>query len=193
MEIRGGTVENQHGEYMKPICEETKSEIENKFGIPKRTIVDFEDKYEELKNGISYQYLAHIIRTLETYIRENKNMRLFRITCRAKEVNEKTSGLAWASYPKNGFSYNIYYDKNADGLQKRVAIAHELGHLFYVIKFDKDMSDTHEPLSSLFGIIALIDRQETLKNIEKHHSEKDIVDDFSLLMNRENGKLNVSN
>lgn len=177
---------------MKPICNDTKSEIEEKLGILERNIVAFESKYESLQNKISYQYLAHIIRTLETYIRESKKIKLFRITCSAKEVNDKTKGLAWTSYPNNGFSYNIYYDKHADGLQKRVAIAHELGHLFYVIEFDKTMDDTHEPLSSLFGIIALIDRQEILKSIEKHTSEKAIVNDFSLLMNRENGKYNIS-
>lgn len=174
-----------------PILEETKEEIQKTLEIEQRTICDFETRYEKLKNGISYQYLAHIIRTLETYIRENKKMNFFRITCHAKETNDKTKGLAWASYRK-GFSYDICYDETAEGLQKRVAIAHELGHLFYLIEFDKTMDDTHEPLSSLFGIIALIDRQETLKSVEKHPSEKAIIQDFSLLMNRKNGKTNVS-
>ena len=174
-----------------PLCEDAKIKIKETIKISPETILDFENRYTTLVNSISYQYLAHIIRTLETYIRENKNMRLFRITCRPKNPREQARGLAWASYRK-GLSYNIYYDENASGLQRRVAIAHELGHLFYLIEFDKTMDDKHEPLSSLFGIIAMIDRQETLKDIEKHPSEDAIIQDFSLLMNRENGKVNIS-
>lgn len=54
------------------------------------------------------------------------------------------------------------------------------------------MDETHEPMSSLFGTFVMIHKLKTSSK-KKHHSEEDIVDDFSLLMNRENGKFNVSN
>lgn len=50
----------------------------------------------------------------------------------------------------------------------------------------------HEPLSSLFGIIAMLHKFQMAHLKEYHRSEEDIIRDFKLLMNRQNGILNTS-
>lgn len=165
--------------------------VHRTFGITTSQIKKFETQYKNLVEKIPYQYLAHIIRSLETYIRNKPKMKFFRIFCTPSKVKGIDNGLAAGFYKENRY-YNICYNENADELQVRVAIAHELGHLFYLIEYNKSMDETHEPMSSLFGTFVMIHKLKTSSK-KKHHSEKDIVDDFSLLMNRENGKLNVSN
>lgn len=160
------------------------------FDITPSQIKKFETKYKNLVEKIPYQYLAHIIRSLETYIRNKPEMKFFRIFCTPSKIEGMDNGLAAGFYKENRY-YNICYNDNADELQVRVAIAHELGHLFYLIEYNKSMDETHEPMSSLFGTFVMIHKLKTSSK-RKHHSEKDIIDDFTLLMNRENGKLNVS-
>lgn len=172
-----------------PISKETKKIITEKFSVSIDNINKVEKSYNSLISGISYQYLAHIIRTLETYIRENKEMPFFRITCNPSKPKEPAKGLAWGLYCPQ-YSYDINYDETADEVQVRVAIAHELGHLFCIIELGEETNS--EPLASLFGVIAMIHKFQ-MKNQKKHHkSEKDIIDDFSLLMNSKKGIKNIS-
>lgn len=176
---------------MKPISTETKRKIEKTLSVSAENIDKLEKLYNKILNGISYQYLAHIIRTLETYIRENKNMPFFRITCNPSKPEEPAKGLAWGLY-RPTYSYDISYDETANEVQARVAIAHELGHLFCIVELGTKAGTNSEPLSSLFGIIAMLHKFQMLNQKEHHKSESDIIADFSLLMNRDNGKLNIS-
>lgn len=176
---------------LKPISSETKKKIAIKLSVQAKTIEKFERQYNNILKDISYQYLAHIIRTLETYIRESKGMPFFRITCNPSEPKEPAKGLAWGLY-KQPFSYDINYDKTASEVQIRVAIAHELGHLFCIVELGVNADNSSEPLSSLFGIIAMLHKFQMLNKKEHHKSEDDIISDFSLLMNRKNGIKNIS-
>lgn len=176
---------------MKPISEETRTEIEKTLSVTQENIERVERLYNKILNGISYQYLAHIIRTLETYIRENKDMPFFRITCNPAKPEEPAKGLAWSLYCPS-YSYDISYDETADEVQTRVAIAHELGHLFCIVELGTKASNNSEPLSSLFGIIAMLHKFQMLNQKKHHKSENDIIADFSLLMNMKKGIKNIS-
>ena len=176
---------------MKPISIETKKKIEASLSVSPKNIDKFEKLYNNLLKDISYQYLAHIIRTLETYIRENKGMNFFRITCNPAKPEEPAKGLAWGLYRPN-YSYDINYDETASEVQARVAIAHELGHLFCIVELGSKADKSSEPLSSLFGIIAMIHKFQMLNQKQHHKSEDDIIADFSLLRNRKNEVLNIS-
>ncbi len=177
--------------FLKSITVETKKKIESSISVSPETIDKFEYLYNDLVKDISYQYLAHIIRTLETFIREKKNMPFFRITCNPAKPEEPAKGLAWGLYRKD-FSYDISYDETASEVQTRVAIAHELGHLFCIVELGTEADNNTEPLSSLFGIIAMLHKFQMLNQKEHHKSEDDIIADFSLLMNRKNGIMNIS-
>ena len=176
---------------MNPISNETKEKIKNTLSVSSQNIDNFEKLYNKLLKNISYQYLAHIIRTLETYIRENKDMPFFRITCNPAKPEEPAKGLAWGLY-RPAYSYDISYDETASEVQARVAIAHELGHLFCIIELQTNAEKSSEPLSSLFGIIAMLHKFQMLNKKEHHKSEDDIISDFSLLMNRKNRITNIS-
>ena len=160
------------------------------FSVTPSQIKKFEARYKSLVGKIPYQYMAHIIRSLETYIRKERGMNFFRIVCTPSDTEKIKNGLAAGFYKENRY-YNICYNKHADELQVRVAIAHELGHLFYLIEYDKLMDDKHEPMSSLFGAFVMIHKLKTSSK-RKHRSEKDIIDDFTLLMNTENEIYNMS-
>lgn len=175
-----------------PLTVETKKEISCKFGIREDFIDKMMEDYDRLIQNIPYQYLAHIMRTMETYIRENiPDSEFFRITCNpTKTSNDKIKMQAMANYVKPD-SFDIVYDKDMNDLQKRVCIAHELGHLFLVIMKDRAYDDKHEPLSTVYGILTMLHKQ-ACKNKENHKSDKDVVLDFSLMFNRNNGEFNIS-
>lgn len=179
------------GNKLKPLQIDTKNKIIELLDVKERTIDDYIKRYNTVTN-IPYQYLAHIIRTLETYIRQKEGFGYFRITCTpTKDMALIAKDLSAGFYTEK-VSYDIYYDERLHELQKRVAIAHELGHLFFIMEFGKDETDTHEPLSSLFGIIAMLHKFQMANSKKYHKSEEDIIKDFILLMNKQNGILNIS-
>lgn len=172
--------------------QKTKKDVANLFDIKETSIDKMIEDYNRLIQNIPYQYLAHIIRTMEVYIRKNiPKSDFFRITCNpTKTSNDMIKGQAIAKYAKP-YSFDIIYDKDMDDLQKRVCIAHELGHLFLVIMKDREYDDKHEPLSTVYGILTMLHKQD-FKNKEKHKSDQAVLADFSLMFNKDNGKFNIS-
>lgn len=170
--------------------------IAEKFGINADTVRDLYKKYADLSMRMKDQFLAHVMRSLEDYIRENCDAPLFRITCKASTNNPAIKGTGCASYQKK-LAFNIVYDSQMDAKQARVVIAHELGHLFAITVFNKDYKEKHEPLSSIFGIFTILDKNDFYSDKSKtipfqHKSWNDIVSDFSLLKNRADGIENLS-
>lgn len=164
------------------------------FHINVEQIKELQNKYKKLYESVKGQYLAHIIRSLEEYIRKELNAPFFTITCRPSSYNNALKGTGCASYIE-GISFNIVYDCSLDAKSTRVIIAHELGHLFNAILFDKKYDEIKEPLSSIFGIFTIIDKNNFYANETKpllHKSCKDIIDDFKQLENKTCGKLNIS-
>ena len=167
--------------------------ISNRFDIKEETISTLIADYQKLIQNIPYQYLAHIIRTMETYVRKNiKDAQFFRITCEpTPESNDALKGLAGATYHER-HSFDIVYDKEMDGKDKRVCIAHELGHLFLVIMQKTGYDVKHEPLSSLYGLLTMIHKLHHKKNYyDAYKSVEALINAFLLLMNRNDGKFNT--
>jgi Zn-dependent peptidase ImmA (M78 family) len=82
-----------------------------------------------------------------------------------------------------------------------VLLAHELGHLFILelvnstFNYQFDEKTQVEPQATILGILTIFDKNEFYHNKTtpfKHRSPEEILDDFSLLSNRDNNKLNVS-
>lgn len=173
--------------------EETKRDICKIFSLKRDNVDVLMKDYKELVDTIPYQYLAHIIRTMEVYIRNlAPEWQFFRITCNpTNESNEFLKELAIATYQEFD-SFDIIYDKDMNPLQKRVCIAHELGHLFLVIMKNTNYEDRHEPLSTVYGILTMLHKQQFQNKNKKHRSEQDVVADFSQMQNRLKGKPNIS-
>lgn len=174
-------------------CEDTKHDICKTFSLKQESVDILTEDYKKLIQTIPYQYLAHIIRTMEVYIRNiSPEWQFFRITCSpTNESNKFLKELACATYQKFD-SFDIVYDKDMTSLQKRVCIAHELGHLFLVVMTNREYGDNHEPLSTVYGILTMLHKQQFQNKDKKHRSEQDVIADFSQMLNRLNGKPNIS-
>lgn len=179
------------------IEEEIKELITEKFpSISREHITSTETEYSKIIASIPYQFLAHIIRTMEIYAQKKLNCPFFRITCSPIEIKDVAKGLASGQYYENS-SFDIVYDSKSDEIQTRVAISHELGHLFLILLHTQGNAAEDlrtEPLSTLFGIITMVHKRIDNNGKKKkcHKSDKDIVEDFSLLVNRNKGKFNIS-
>jgi Zn-dependent peptidase ImmA (M78 family) len=156
--------------------------------------------FKDFANDMKRQYLAHVIRTMEERLRQISGNEMFRIVCSPVDETSKVLGIAGAQYFKNRY-FAIYYHPKTEEKQLRVLLAHELGHLFLIelmnSKLDQQFDEKTkiEPLATLFGIFTIFDKNEFYHNKTtpfKHKSPEEILSDFSLLMNRGDGKLNVS-
>lgn len=161
--------------------------ISEEFPLNEKNIVKISKLYEKLIDEIPYQYLAHIIRTIEEYIRTHiKGADFFRITCKPIKNNEKIKGLASATYQKF-YSFDIVYDDSGDNdeseINKRVWIAHELGHLLVSVMLDQHYNlKPHEPLSSVYGILITL-HKKFCKNTERTSiSDDEIINDFKKIL-----------
>lgn len=138
------------------------------------------------------QYLAHLIRTMEIFVRNQKSKEYFRITVTPNDSADGIESLAWASYSGDWYSFDIYYDKKLDEIQKRIAIAHELGHLFYDVISETSEQADRETLSTVFGIAAMLHKYQCKSDAPLYASEEELVSKFKLLQNRTEDILNVS-
>lgn len=98
----------------------------------------FSEKFlSEGHSAFKLQYLAHLVRSMESYIRrELEDHRFFRIELQPFRDDDPNLGVASAQRsPTN--TYIIYYHPAMDPKQLRICLAHELGHLFLCILADK--------------------------------------------------------
>lgn len=166
--------------------------ISDEFSANPSAIAACADSYNKILSQSPYEYLAHLIRTMEIFVRNQKNKDYFRITVTPNNSSGKIESLAWASYSGDWYSFDIYYDEKLDEIQKRVAIAHELGHLFYDVISETTEQSARETLSTLFGIAAMLHKYQCKSDTPLYGSEKDLVAKFKLLQNRTEGIVNLS-
>lgn len=186
---------------MFKINEDKLKHISEEFGVDLEHVRSMYNAYRQIHDGMKEQYLAHIIRTMEVQLQKLTGNPLFKIVIDPINVDGKIF-TARAQYQKNNF-FLISYPAHIDDIQLRVYLAHELGHL-YLIEFlnniDKDANFTEktktEPLSTLFGIFAILDKNDFYATIgEKnllHSTWQAVIDDFKLLANRNKGIYNIS-
>jgi hypothetical protein len=124
--------------------------------------------------NIRGQYLAHIIRAMEEYIREKTVNPLFRIVCEPSLGNLEIGS---AQYFFRKF-FVVHYNPGMSEKELRVYLAHELGHLFIlaIVNDDRPPRDRIpddadiEPLSSIFGIFTMANKNDFYRNVKDNTS-----------------------
>ncbi|MCL1910629.1 MAG: ImmA/IrrE family metallo-endopeptidase [Leptospirales bacterium] len=189
------------------ITDEIIAKIAAQCGIDKYKVKTLNEFYKMFAVAMKQQYLAHVIRTMEEQLRKVSGNEMFRIVCSPVGESSKELGIASAQYFEKRY-FAIYYHPNTDEKQLRVLLAHELGHLFLIemlnsIEILNSNNNQHpynektntEPLATILGILTIFDKNEFYHNKTtpyKHTSPDAILQDFSLLKNRDNKRFNVS-
>jgi hypothetical protein len=162
--------------------------------ITKDNVEQIYDVFKSLVVTMKGQYLAHITRVIESYFREMTQNPLFFIKYTPYAHNDKKTKCGAAFYP--GRRFVIFYQPDLPEKDLRIRLSHELGHLFLLAvkehkKFDKRLpvyEGTTEPLSSVFGIFAISDKNHfyanALESDRNHESWDSILSDF-LALSRE--------
>ena len=179
------------------IDDEKIATIARTFGTDRETVKKMNAVYKGISDGMKYQYLAHVIRTVEEKVRMELHNPLFQIQCIPVDKSSALTGFGSAQYFEQD-CYLIYYHPNLDDKQLRILIAHELGHLVVEVlvrKSEDPNKDCSEPLSSILGILTILDKNDFYQcraSQYQHSSWQDIIKDFSLLKNQTDGIYNMS-
>jgi len=159
--------------------------------ITKANVEQIRGVFDTLTKNIKGQYLAHITRVIENFFREMTQNPLFFIKYTPYSHNEQKTKCGAAFYP--GRRFVIFYQPDLPERELRVRLAHELGHLFLLAvrehnKIDKRLpiyEGTTEPLSSVFGIFTISDKNHFYANVlesDRNHKNWDsILKDFLAL------------
>jgi hypothetical protein len=177
------------------ITDEKLKAISQRFNVNEGTVRLVHGIFLKVIGGVKNQYLAHIIRCMEAYIRKETNNPFFQINCFPLDPNSPMLNVGCAQYfPKQFFT--VFFHPNMEEKQLRVCLAHELGHLFIIELVNENKNDGEtllsastltEPLSSIFGIFTITDKNDFYKDCGRnlnHNSWDDIVEDFILLQDR---------
>lgn len=179
------------------IDDEKIATIARTFGTDRETVKKMNALYKGISDGMKNQYLAHVIRTVEEKVRKEIDNPLFQIKCIPVDKSSTLTGFGSAQYFEKN-CYLIYYHPNLDDKQLRILIAHELGHLVVEVlvkKSEDPNNDCSEPLSSILGILTILDKNDFYQCRAPHYqhsSWQDIIKDFSLLKNQTDGIYNMS-
>jgi len=152
--------------------------------VTKENVEQLYNVFKNLTTNIKGQYLAHITRVVENYFRDMTENPLFFIKYTPYSHNEKKTKCGAAFYP--GRRFVIFYQPDLPEKELRVRLAHELGHLFLLAirehkKLDKRLpvyEGTTEPLSSVFGIFTISDKNHFYKNAldsDRNHDNWDAI------------------
>lgn len=176
------------------INEEKILAIAERFSTNEETIKNMNKVYGDISSGIKYQYLAHVIRTVEEKVGRHIGEARFQIKCIAVPAGANVN-FGCAQYFGNDL-YIIYYPE-IDEKQIRIVIAHELGHLVVetLLKDEDPNKGVSEPLSSIFGILTILDKNDFYQSRTskyQHTTWEQILDDFILLGNRAKSVNNIS-
>jgi hypothetical protein len=121
---------------------------------------------------------------MENYFREMTGNPLFFIKYTTYTCNEKKTSCGAAFYP--GRRFVIFYPPELPEKNLRVCLSHELGHLFLLATLENNKIDkripvyegTTEPLSSVFGIFTISDKNNFYVNAlesDRNHKEWDAI------------------
>jgi hypothetical protein len=156
--------------------------------ITQANVEQLHREFIQLTTSIKGQYLAHITRVMENYFREMTGNPLFIIKYTPYADHTRRGGCAAAFHP--GRRFVIFYPPDMPERDLRVRLAHELGHLFLLASLEGKKKDkrlpvyegTTEPLSSIFGIFTISDKNDFYANAREsgrnHEKWEDILKDF---------------
>lgn len=166
--------------------------IADEFKIKKGSVETLFAHYMQLSEKMKHQYLAHIIRSMEAFFREETKNPVFVINCEPFKSHVKGQQDCSANYYP-GRRFIIFYRSDKDDKSIRICIAHELGHLFLIAMNEIQRRDkrqdvyegTTEPLSSIFGIFTISEKNDFYRNVNEsgrnHENWDKILRDFSEL------------
>ena len=160
--------------------------------VNKKQVESLLSFYNKFAEGTKYQYLAHVIRTMEEKLRKVPGNEMFQIICSPVAKNSKMLDFVASQYQKNCY-FAIYYHPNLKEKQLRIRIAHELGHLFLVelidanVELKKNLGKKAlvEPLATIFAIFSIFDKNDFYHNrtgLYKHTTPEEILRDFEFLI-----------
>ena len=75
--------------------------IARTFGTDRETVKKMNSLYQGISDGMKYQYLAHVIRTVEEKIRMELHSPLFQIRCIPVDASSPLPGFGSAQYFEN--------------------------------------------------------------------------------------------
>jgi Zn-dependent peptidase ImmA (M78 family) len=166
--------------------------IADTFHVSRESVEKLFYEFEKLRVQIKDHYLAHISRVLEIYFKEKTGNREFFIECKPFRINTPEQRGATSIYHRF-HRFAIYYDSTLSERERRINIAHELGHLYLLARYYADTGKdsepkfdrTTEPLSSVFALFTISDKNhfyETLTASGRNHDNwQSILDDFKKL------------
>ncbi|TXJ45253.1 ImmA/IrrE family metallo-endopeptidase [Brachyspira aalborgi] len=152
-----------------------------------------------LQPVIQQNYLSHLVSSIETIINEKIKEKLHNELIKTDRTEEEIKQKLYLidtkyfrvfpillkPFPtenkKKAICYDIktggaiiLYDKNMKDTQKRLLIAHELGHLY--LKYVSTIKDKKEleKIVTVFGILAILDKDDFYKNRTKDLISKSI-------------------
>jgi len=165
--------------------------ISQRFNVNIDTVKLVYNVFTRVISGVKNQYLAHIIRCMELYIRKETNNPFFQINSFPLDANSPILNVGCAQYfPKQYFT--IFFHPRMDEKQLRVCLAHELGHLFLIEMVNERKNEGDillnsnaltEPLSSIFGIFTIFDKNDFYRDRGRklnHKAWEDIYRRFFL-------------
>jgi len=174
------------------ITNERLTQIAEEFRVKQESVEKLHKEFEKLKTQIKDHYLAHISRVMEVYFKETTGNREFFIECKPFRINAPGQRGAVSIYYRFQ-RFSIKYDSTLSERERRINIAHELGHLYLLARYyaetgkdnEPKLENTTEPLSSIFGLFTISDKNhfyETLSDSGRNHDDwQSILDDFKKL------------
>jgi hypothetical protein len=177
------------------VTEEKLKKVSDQFHVNPQTVQAVYKIFTDVISGVKNQYLAHIIRCMELYIRNHTGNPMFQINCFPIDPNSPVLNAGCAQYFHKRF-FSVFFHPRMEEKQLRVCLAHELGHLFIVELLNDsgneqsprfDEKTLTEPISSILGIFTIMDKNNFYKDRCRklnHHSWEDIVKDFILLQDK---------
>jgi len=166
--------------------------IADTFHVSRETVDKLFAEFEKLRVQIKDHYLAHISRVLEAFFKEKTGNKEFFIECKPFRVNAPGQRGA-ASFYHRFRRFAIYYDSTLPERERRINIAHELGHLYLLARYyaetgneyNPKLEATTEPLSSVFGLFTISDKNNFYENLassgRNHADWQSILNDFKKL------------
>lgn len=183
-------------------------EISAKFDVAQRNVETLHKVYLELSSYLKQQYLAHVMRGIECYIRKYLHNNRFIVVCEPFAESDSHNRSAYSAYyasnkasilsiNKFRSSFVIYYDKSLldDGKEKELRdfIAHEIGHLLFR-KLKNELgqewqssgaTSIDEKYSSILGIFTMAEKNDFYLNlnsyVEKHTSWRELIKHFQMI------------
>lgn len=182
------------------ISEEDIDKISNTLKIDINVVNNIINDFDDILQPVIQQnYLSHLVSSIETIINEKikeklhnelvktnrteeeikqklylidtKYFRVFPILLKPFPIKNKKKAL---SYDIKTGGAIILYDITIKDIQKRLLIAHELGHLY--LKYVSTIKDKKEleKIVTVFGILAILDKDDFYKNRTKDLISKSI-------------------